>query len=47
MLLMFAYEYAYLSPMGWPDKYSVYYSQLEGGKDSLPLDGIFLAFIGF
>ena len=39
--------FTYLSPMGWPGIYSVYYSQLEGSKDSLPLDGIFLAFIGF
>ena len=39
--------FAYLSPMGWPGIYSVYYSQLEGSKDSCPLDEIFLAFIGF
>ena len=38
---------AYLSPMGWHDIYSVYYFQLEGSKDSFPLDEIFLAFIGF
>ena len=43
MLRMFAY----LLLMGWPDIYSVYYSQLKGGKDSFPLDEIFLAFIGF
>ena len=43
MLRMFAY----LSPMGWLDIYSVYGSQLEGSKDSFPLDEIFLAFIGF
>ena len=43
MLRMFAY----LSLMGWLGIYSVYYSQLEGSKDSFPLDGIFLAFIGF
>ena len=43
MLRMFAY----LSPMGWLGIYSVYNSQLEGSKDSFPLDGIFLAFIGF
>ena len=43
MLRMFAY----LSPMGCPSIYSVYYSQLEGSKDSFPLDKIFLAFIGF
>ena len=39
--------FAYLSPIRWPDIYSVYYSQLEGSKDSFPLDEIFLAFIGF
>ena len=39
--------FAYLSPMGWPGIYSVYYSQLEGSKDSFPLDEIFLAFIEF
>ena len=38
---------AYLSPMGWPGIYSVYYSQLEDSKDSFPFDEIFLAFIGF
>ena len=43
MLRMFAY----LSPMGWPGICSVYYSQLEGSKNSFPLDEIFLAFIGF
>ena len=43
MLLMFSY----LSPMRWLGIYSVYYSQLEGGKDYFPLDEIFLAFIGF
>ena len=43
MLRMFAY----LSPMGWPGIYRIYYSQLEGSKDSFPLDEIFLAFIGF
>ena len=31
--------------MGWPGIYSIYYSQLEGSKDSFPLDGIFPAFI--
>ena len=25
--------FAYLSSMGWPGIYSVYYSQLEGSKD--------------
>ena len=39
--------FAYLSPMGWSGIYSVYYSQLEGSKDSFPFDGIFLAFIEF
>ena len=33
--------FAYLLPMGWPDIYSIYYSQLEGDKDSLLLDGGF------
>ena len=32
---------------GQTDIYSTYYSQLEGSKDSFPLDEIFLAFIGF
>ena len=41
------HRFAYLSPMGWPGIYSVYYSQLEGSKDSFPFYGIFLAFIGF
>ena len=40
-------RFAYLSLMGWPGIYRVYYSQLEGSKDSFPLDGIFLAFIRF
>ena len=31
--------------MGWPDIYSVCLSQLIGGKDSFPLDGVFSAFI--
>ena len=39
--------FAYISPMGWLGIYNVYYSQLEGSKDSFPLDEIFLAFIGF
>ena len=39
--------FAYLSPMGWPGIYSVYNSQLEGSKDSFPMDEIFLVFIGF
>ena len=41
------YMFTYLSPMGWLGIYSVYYSQLEGSKDSFPFDEIFLAFIGF
>ena len=32
-------------PMGWPDIYSICFSQLDGGKDSFPLDGVFSAFI--
>ena len=36
---------AYLSPMGWPGIYSICFSQLNGGKDSFPLDGVFSAFI--
>ena len=39
--------FAYLSSMGWPGIYSIYYFQLEGIKDSFPLDGIFLTFIRF
>ena len=31
----------YLSPMGWPDIYSICFSQLEGDKDFLSLDGGF------
>ena len=30
---------AYLSPMGWPSIYSRCFSQLDGYKDSLLLDG--------
>ena len=37
---------AYVSPMEWPGIYNVCYSQLVG-KDSFPLDEIFLAFIRF
>ena len=33
--------FAYLSPMGWPGTYSLYFSQLDGDKDSLLLDGRF------
>ena len=36
---------AYLSPMGWPGIYSICFSQLYGGKDSFPLDGVFYVFI--
>ena len=36
---------AYLSPMGWPGIYSICFSQLDGGKDSLSLDGEFSALI--
>ena len=32
--------------MGWPGIYSIFFSQLEGDKDSSPFDGIFSAFIG-
>ena len=28
----------YLLPMGWPDIYSICFSQLDGDKDSLLLD---------
>ena len=31
--------------MGWLSIYSTCFSQLDGGKDSFPLDGIFYAFI--
>ena len=31
--------------MGWPDIYSICLSQLDGGKDSFPLDGVFSTFI--
>ena len=33
--------YAYLSSMGWPGIYSICFSQLDGDKDSLLLDGGF------
>ena len=36
---------AYLLPMGWPDIYSICFSQLDGDKDSFPLDGVISAFI--
>ena len=32
---------AYLSPIGWPGIYSICFSQLDGYKDSLLLDGGF------
>ena len=32
---------AYLSPMGWPGIYSICFSQFDGDKDSLLLDGGF------
>ena len=32
---------AFLSPMGWPGIYSICFSQLDGDKDSLLLDGGF------
>ena len=32
---------AYLSPMEWPDIYSICFSQLDGDKDYLLLDGGF------
>ena len=31
--------------MGSPGIYSICFSQLDGGKDSFPLDGVFSAFI--
>ena len=36
---------AYLSSMGWPDIYSICFSQLDGDKDSLLLDGGFFFLI--
>ena len=36
---------AYFSPMGWPGIYSRCFSQLDGDKDSLLLDGEFSFFI--
>ena len=36
---------AYLSSMGWPDIYIICFSQLDGDKDSFPLDGVLYAFI--
>ena len=37
--------FAYLSPTGWPGIYSICFSQLDGGKDSFALDGVFSVFI--
>ena len=31
--------------MGWPGIYNICFSQLDGGKDSFPLNGVFSAFI--
>ena len=31
--------------MGWPGIYSICFSQLNGGKDSFPFDGVFSASI--
>ena len=31
--------------MGWPGIYNSCFSQLDGGKDSFPLAGVFSAFI--
>ena len=36
---------AFLLPMGWPGIHSICFSQLDGGKDYFPLDGVFSAFI--
>ena len=36
---------AYISPMGWPGIYSICFSQLDGDKDSLSLDGGFSVLI--
>ena len=35
----------YLLPMEWYGIYSIRFSQLDGGKDFFPLDGVFSAFI--
>ena len=37
--------FAYLSPMGWPGIYSICFSQLDGDKDSISLDGGFSVLI--
>ena len=37
--------FAYLSPVGWPDIYSICFSQFDGSKDSFPFDGVSSAFI--
>ena len=31
--------------MGWPGIYNMCFSQLDGGKDSFPLDGVLSSFI--
>ena len=36
---------SYFSPMGWPAIYSICFSQLDGDKDSLLLDGEFFFLI--
>ena len=36
---------AYLSLMGWPGIYSICFSQLDGDKDPLSLDGEFSVLI--
>ena len=39
-------EYStYLLPIGWFGIFSICFSQLDGGKDSFPLDMVFSAFI--
>ena len=37
--------FAYLSSMGWSGIYSICFFQLDGGKDSFPLAGLFSALI--
>ena len=37
--------FTYLSPIRWPGIYSICFFQLDGGKDSFPLDGGFFTFI--
>ena len=38
---VFVHKSAYLSPMGWSGIYSICFSQFDGDKDSLLLDGEF------